>query len=284
KINPRAKEIDAKDTADILKTMNTEDMETVLAVSRALEQIKQAADDAYWAVQGGGSIIYVGAGTSGRLGVLDASEMPPTFNVPQSLIRAIIAGGQRALTSSVEGAEDDEEAGRISIMDAKPPDMILGLSASGGAPFVLAALKEGKRKGLKCWLLTCNELEYDFLDGTINVITGPEIIAGSTRLKAGTATKLVLNMLSTTVMIKLGRVYNGYMIDVVPSNKKLKRRSIKIIQEVTGCSDEEAIQLFKKSNGNSKRAILMHLKGVTLERANTLLTQSEGSLRKALLS
>jgi N-acetylmuramic acid 6-phosphate etherase len=184
----------------------------------------------------------------------------------------------------VEGAEDDEEAGRKAVSGIKEKDMLLGITASGETLFVLSALKEGKKKGAKCWLLTCVNREYDFLDGVIRVFVGPEIISGSTRLKAGTATKMVLNMISTAIMIKLGGVYKGYMVDVVPSSKKLLNRALQIIQNVTGCSHEEAEVLFEKSGGNAKTAIVMYLKGLSYEDTRELLKKSGGWLRKALES
>ena len=194
----------------------------------------------------------------------------------------MIAGGNRALTEAVEGAEDDEDAGIEAVSGVSDKDMLIGITASGTTPFTLAALKEGKRRGAKCRLLTCNDVRYDFLDGIIKLLAGPEIIAGSTRLKAGTATKIVLNMISTAVMIRLGKVYKGYMVDVVPSNKKLRKRAVRIIQEITGCRIGEADVLLDRSGGNAKTAILMRLKGLSCEEAKGLLERSYGSLRKAL--
>ncbi len=195
---------------------------------------------------------------------------------------AIIAGGNRAVTNCVEGAEDDREAGKEAASDVKETDMLLGITASGKTPFVISALQEGKHHGARCWLLTCNDIDYNFLDGVIKVIVGPEIIAGSTRLKAGTATKMVLNMISTATMIQLGGVYKRYMIDVVPSSKKLINRALTTIKEITGCSQKDAILLLEKSGNNPKTAVLMYLKQLSYEEAGKLLEECEGSLRKAL--
>jgi N-acetylmuramic acid 6-phosphate etherase len=262
--------------------MNEEDSIVVESVSKARDNICGAIEDAIRTIESGGSLTYIGAGTSGRLGMLDASEIPPTFNVSPDIIRAIIAGGKRALTKSIEGAEDDEGAGKRAVSDIRAKDMLLGITASGKTPFVIAALKKGKTLGARCWLLTCNNVAYNFLDGIIKVLVGPEVIAGSTRLKAGTATKIVLNMISTATMIRLGRVYKGYMVDVTPSNTKLIKRSLKIIQNITGCTHEKAKTLLKKSGGNVKTALLMNLKGLSYKDAKLHLKQAGGSLKRAL--
>jgi len=280
--NPHSKEIDALPIEEIIRIMNEENLLVTEAVRAASDSISLAVRDAVNTIRSGGRLIYIGAGTSGRLGVLDASEIPPTFNVSPDAVRGMIAGGNRALTEAVEGAEDDEDAGIEAVSGVSDKDMLIGITASGTTPFTLAALKEGKRRGAKCRLLTCNDVRYDFLDGIIKLLAGPEIIAGSTRLKAGTATKIVLNMISTAVMIRLGKVYKGYMVDVVPSNKKLRKRAVRIIQEITGCRIGEADVLLDRSGGNAKTAILMRLKGLSCEEGKGLLERSDGSLRKAL--
>ena len=280
--NPHSKEIDALPIQEIIRIMNEENLLVTEAVRAASDSISMAVRDAVNAIRSGGRLIYIGAGTSGRLGVLDASEIPPTFSVSPDVIRGIIAGGNRALTEAIEGAEDNEEAGIEAVADVSDRDMLIGITASGTTPFTLAALKEAKRRGAKCWLLTCNDVEHNFLDGIIKLLAGPEIVAGSTRLKAGTATKIVLNMISTAAMIQLGKVYKGYMVDVVPSNKKLRTRAVRIIREVTECRLEEAETLLDRSGGNAKTAILMHLKGLSREEAKGLLERAAGSLRKAL--
>ena len=281
-MNPHSRLLDALPVNEIITLMNYENLRVMNSINSAKSSISSAINDAVTAIQSGGSLIYIGAGTSGRLGVLDASEIPPTFGVTPDTIKAIIAGGERAITSAVEGAEDDEDAGIKAVAGTTQKDMLLGITASGSTPFTISALREGKRRGAKCWLLTCNDITYDFPDGIINLPVGPEIIGGSTRLKAGTTTKIVLNMISTAAMIKLGRVYKGYMVDVIPSNKKLRKRALRIIQEITGCESEEAETLLDKSGGNAKTSILMYMKGLSYEDARELLRLSDDSLRKAL--
>jgi N-acetylmuramic acid 6-phosphate etherase len=281
-LNPSAREIDALEVEGIVGLMSMEDSKVVAAVWAAAPQICAAARDAVNALRAGGSLVYAGAGSSGRMGVLDASEMPPTFNVPPHMVRGVIAGGAPALTRSIEGAEDDEDEGRRAVREVSSRDMLLGISASGKTPFVIAALREGKARGARCWLLTCNETAWDFLDGVITVIVGPEVVAGSSRLKAGTATKMILNMISTAAMIKLGRVYKGWMVDVVPVNTKLRMRALGIIRDVTGCTSHDAVELLNASGGNAKTAILMHLKGILKAEAEARLENAGGSLRAAL--
>ncbi|MBF0337480.1 MAG: N-acetylmuramic acid 6-phosphate etherase [Nitrospirae bacterium] len=283
-INPSCTDIDALTVEEIFAVLNAEDATVATAVRAAGMDICQAIEDAIRTLSCGGRLFYAGAGTSGRLGVLDASEMPPTFSVGSDMIQAIIAGGPAAITTSVEGAEDDEQAGVRAIADLKSGDMLIGITASGTTPFVLAALKEARRRGIKGWLLSCNDVSCDFVDGTIVVATGPEVVSGSTRLKAGTATKMVLNMISTITMIRLGRVYNGYMVDVVPSNAKLRRRALRIVQELTGCSSNRARELLETDQvtGNAKTAILMQLRGVGYQQATEMLRRAGGGLRRAL--
>ncbi|KJU84460.1 N-acetylmuramic acid 6-phosphate etherase [Candidatus Magnetobacterium bavaricum] len=281
-INPRCTEIDSLGVAEIFSIINAEDATVATAVREAGVDICRAIEAAEETLRAGGRLFYIGAGTSGRLGVLDASEMPPTFSVGRDLIQAIIAGGPAAITTSAEGAEDDEQAGISAIADLTQRDMLIGITASGKAPFVLAALKEGRRKALKTWLLTCNDVSCDFVDGTIAVLTGPEVVSGSTRLKAGTATKMVLNMISTITMVRLGRVYRGYMIDVVPSNDKLRRRALQTVQEITGCSGDRAGELLELAAGSAKTAILMQLRGLNYQQAVGMLQRAGGGLRQAL--
>ncbi|MCC6545119.1 MAG: N-acetylmuramic acid 6-phosphate etherase [Nitrospirae bacterium] len=279
---PHSSLLDTLPFDEIITLMNYENLRVMNTINSAKSSISSAINDAAAAIQSGGSLIYIGAGTSGRLGVLDASEIPPTFGVTPDTIKAIIAGGERAITNAVEGAEDDEDEGRKAVNGVTQRDMLLGITASGSTPFTISALREGKRRGAKCWLLTCNDTAYDFTDGIINLPVGPEIIAGSTRLKAGTATKIVLNMISTAAMIKLGKVYKNYMVDVIPSNTKLRKRALNIIQEITACGGEEAETLLDQSGGNAKTSILMYMKGLSCEDAKDLLKLSGDSLRKAL--
>lgn len=290
--NPKAEDIDALPIDQALYLMSDEDASVVYAVRSAIPAITKAVNEAVDAIKSGGKIFYAGAGTSGRLGVLDASELPPTFGVPPDLFTAIIAGGGAAIRTAVEGAEDDTEASRNSAAAVTGRDFVLGISASGRTPFVLSFLYESKQRGAQCWLLTSNDVKppftihdslftvHDFLpDGIIKTITGPEIIAGSTRLKAGTATKLALNMFSTAVMIRLGGVYKGLMVDVVPSNKKLVERAENIIMEITGCNKEEASEYLKLSGMRPKTAIVMKGRGVSREDAENLLKNAGGLLR-----
>lgn len=281
-INPHSRFLDTLPVDEIISHMNYENLRVMNTINSAKGSITAAIHDAVTAIQSGGSLIYIGAGTSGRLGILDASEIPPTFGVSPEVVKAIIAGGERAITNAVEGAEDDEDAGIKAVSGIGEKDMLLGITASGSTPFTISALKEGKRRGAKCWLMTCNDVTYDFPDGIINLPVGPEIIGGSTRLKAGTITKLVLNMISTAAMIKLGKVYKGYMVDVIPSNRKLRKRALRIIEEITGCDSGEAETLLDKSGGNAKTSILMYMKGLSCEDAGELLKLSGDSLRKAL--
>ena len=273
--------IDACSIEEVVNLMSSEDLNVVKSVQKAKPDICRAVEDAVRTLKSGGRLIYIGAGTSGRLGVLDASEIYPTFGVSDR-VKAIIAGGDRAVQSAVEGAEDSAEGGVRSVKDVRENDMLLGITASGKTPFVIAALREGKHRGATCWLLTCNDIKYDFLDGVINVMTGPEIIAGSTRLKAGTATKMVLNMISTVTMIRSGHVYRGRMIDVVPSSKKLISRALTIIRDITNCNSEDAKHYLEMSNNNPKTAVLMMLKKMNAEDAGNLLQEYNGSLRQAL--
>ncbi|MEO5357087.1 MAG: N-acetylmuramic acid 6-phosphate etherase [Nitrospirae bacterium YQR-1] len=281
-LHQKCKGLDCQPVAGIFDLMSADNAAVVRAVEAAREPICRAIEDAYNTIRAGGTLLYVGAGTSGRLGVLDASEMFPTFSAPPSMIQAVIAGGADALTMPIEGAEDSAEAGTEAVKMITANDMVLGITASGTAPYVIAALKEAKHRGAKIWLLTCNDCTCDFCPDVINIVTGPELIAGSTRLKAGTATKMALNMISTITMIKLGRVYDGYMVDVIPSNKKLKKRAARIISEITGCSKERAAGLISESGGNPKTAVLMELRKLSKEEAAIALQNSGGSLRAAL--
>ncbi|MEK7850502.1 MAG: N-acetylmuramic acid 6-phosphate etherase, partial [Deltaproteobacteria bacterium] len=267
-INPASRDLGTKSIAEIIEIMNSEDKKAVEAVYQAREQIEKAIEAVVEIFSNGGRLFYVGAGTSGRLGVLDASECPPTFSAPPDMVQGIIAGGEPALKKAVEGAEDDEEAGRQAIHEngVKKGDMVIGISASGLAAFVSGALEEGMMIGAKTWLLTCNKNIEPFVksmvDGIIAIDTGTEVISGSTRLKAGTATKLVLNMITTISMVKMGKVYGNLMVDVNPTNKKLKERAVRIISEVAGCSKEDAKELLERSGNRPKVAVVMKMKSM----------------------
>jgi N-acetylmuramic acid 6-phosphate etherase len=279
--NHASKGIDALSVIEVLNLMHREDAHALDAVGASLADIESAVHDAVRTIRSGGRVFYIGAGTSGRLGVLDAAEIQPTFGSDR--FRAIMAGGESAVTGAVEGAEDDEAAARKAVADIRAGDMAVGVSASGRTLFVVAALKESKKSGALCWLITCSKFEKPpFLDGTVVLDTGPELVAGSTRLKAATATKLALNMISTATMISLGGVYDGLMVDVVPSNRKLIERAEGIVMQITGCGREEASELLKKSGMKSKTAALMKIKGISKNEAERLLEEAGGSLRQAL--
>jgi N-acetylmuramic acid 6-phosphate etherase len=281
--NPISREIDALPVAEVLRIMHNEDRVAVEAVEKQLQSIECMVEDAVSAVRSGGRVIYAGAGTSGRLGVLDASEIPPTFS--SNAFDSKIAGGEAALLRAIEGAEDNEESGIDAASDIDPNDMAVGISASGTTPFVLSFLSESKKRGAKCWLITCSDIDcYPFLDDMITLLTGPEVIAGSTRLKAATATKLVLNMLSTATMVELGGVYDGLMIDVAPTNRKLVNRAERIITQITGCPEEDAARYLELSGMRAKVAVVMIKKDVSKEEAESLLKNTGGSLRKILSS
>ena len=301
-INPDSKDLDIKSIAEIIEIMNNEDRRAVEAVTQAKERIEKAIAAVVETFNNGGRLFYIGAGTSGRLGVLDASECPPTFSAPPEMVQGIIAGGDTALRKAVEGAEDDEEAGRQAIHEngVSQGDMVIGISASGLAAFVSGALEEAKMVGAKVWLLTCNpdfgmrNAECGFklktqnselkthLDGIIAIDTGAEVIAGSTRLKAGTATKLVLNMITTISMVKTGKVYGNLMVDVNPTNKKLKERAVRIISEVAQCGMDEAGKLLVASGNKPKGAIVVKIKGLERAAAERLLAEHNGILREAI--
>ena len=278
--HPSSRGLDTLVPAALVKLMSLENEAATRAVSLALPDIAKAVDSAVQAIKGGGKVYYVGAGTSGRLGVLDASEMGPTFGV--SHFKAVMAGGTAAITDPVEGAEDDEEAGRSAASVINKNDMAIGITASGRTPFVLAFLKAAKSRGASSWLLACSEVSHDFLDGTIITPTGPEIISGSTRLKAGTATKMALNMISTATMVALGGTYDGLMVDVAPTNAKLIDRAERIIMKIAGCNRKKAGHALSASGMKTKVAALMAARDLDADEASARLEASGGSLRRAL--
>jgi N-acetylmuramic acid 6-phosphate etherase len=266
----------------MLEAMHTGDREACEAVGLALKDIEAAVHDAIACLRSGGRLWYAGAGTSGRLGVLDASEVPPTFGV--DLFGAIMAGGDSAVFRSVEGAEDDEEAGHKAALGLglKPASMVMGISASGQTPFVLGFLRAAHGLGCRCWLLLCSYAPSPgFVHGVIRIPTGPEVLAGSTRLKAGTATKMALNMLSTASMAHLGGVYDGMMVDVTPTNAKLKARAVRMISDIAGCDEAEASEALRASGMRVKVAALMIKSGLAAMDAGDRLKKAGGSLRKA---
>jgi len=278
--------LDTLQTLSILQVMNSQDANVASAVAVEIPNISRAVRRIAASFRCGGRLIYVGAGTSGRLGVLDASECPPTFGTDTSMVQAIIAGGDAALTTSVEGAEDDVDAGALAIAqrDVNDKDTVVGISASGRTPFVCSALRRAGQRGAATVALVNNrdtEMERIALI-TIAPIVGPEVLAGSTRLKAGSAQKMVLNMLSTCSMIEVGKTYGNLMVDVQATNVKLVARAHRIVREVTGVMPEVVDRALSDADGNAKVAIVMIARSVDVKTAKELLSASGGMLRKAL--
>jgi N-acetylmuramic acid 6-phosphate etherase len=261
-------------------------MEVPRAVGQALPQIVPAIEAVAERLAAGGRLIYLGAGSAGRMGVLDAAEIPPTFNTPDKMVRAIIAGGGEALRVAVEGAEDDTAAGRkvVAANDITAGDAVVGIAASGRTPFVLAAVRAARQRGALTVGLSCNrdaalsaEAQYP-----IEVLVGPEVVAGSTRLKAGTAQKLVLNMISTISMVRLGKTYGNLMVDLKVTNAKLRDRALRIIQRITHASRPEAEAALEASSLDIKAAVMMVGNGSTVDNATQLLATHDGRLRNAV--
>jgi len=273
-------------TTQCLELMNRADSDVPAAVAKEIPAIARVVDAISSALQSGGRLFYIGSGTSGRLGVLDAAECPATFHAPPELVQAIIAGGDVALRRSVEAAEDDPAAGARDLIDAgfSKNDALAAISASGRTPYVLGAVAEARRLGaLTCGLsCTANSELSRAVDYPIEPLSGPEVLTGSTRLKAGTATKLVLNMISTAVMVKLGAVYGNLMVNVEPSNSKLEDRARRIIEQVAGVSFERASELLEQGGRNVRTAIIMGKKGVPRQQAEELLARAGGRLGEAL--
>jgi N-acetylmuramic acid 6-phosphate etherase len=286
KINPATLAIDKTPVGDIIDIVVNEDRKVVAAVHKEREKIAHGIEIITQALRKGGRVIFVGAGTSGRLGVVEAAEMPPTFGTPPRLVQAIMAGGQAAVFQAKEGVEDNyEEGGRsIARLRLSSRDVVIGVSASGITPFVRGALTRGRKAGAKIIFVTCwpgSELGT-FVDLLIAPAVGPEIIAGSTRLKAGTATKMVLNMLTSVSMIKWGKTYGNLMVDVQTGSEKLKDRAKRILGVVTGLDQTEAEALLKRARWNVKAAIVMEKAGLTLPQALKRLRKADNSIREAL--
>ncbi|WP_330458493.1 N-acetylmuramic acid 6-phosphate etherase [Streptomyces sp. NBC_00820] len=283
---PELAEIDRLPTLGIARLMNGEDAGVAAAVGTRLPQIAAAIDAIAPRMTRGGRLLYAGAGTAGRLGVLDASECPPTFNSPPGQVVGLIAGGPAAMVTSVEGAEDSAEMARADLdaLDLTPDDTVVGISASGRTPYAIGAVEHARALGALTVGLSCNEHSAlaAAAEHGIEVVVGPELLTGSTRLKAGTAQKLVLNMLSTITMIRLGKTYGNLMVDVRASNEKLRARSRRIVSLATGASDAETERALTESGGEVKNAILVILAGVDGPTAARLLEESGGHLRAAL--
>lgn len=278
--------IDTSSTTEIVTLITSEDQHVIRAVQEEIPHIVQAADLLTEVLKQGGRIIYMGSGTSGRLGVLDAAELLPTFGVGEDQVKALIAGGTKAMFIPVEHAEDDQEAGLRDFLNENPSskDALLAISASGRTPYVMAPLKKAKEMGLVTIGLTCNGNSEiaEVAQVTIAPVVGPEVVTGSTRMKAGTAQKIVLNTLSTTIMIKLGKVYQNLMVDMSPTNEKLQQRAVHIVAEATGISAQQAKKVLEEADFNIKSAIVMVQGECDLETAQDLLAQAEGVVGKAL--
>lgn len=277
--------IDEVSTEEMLRIANTEDAKVAPAVGREIPAIAKAVDRIAARLRAGGRLIYIGAGTSGRLGILDASECPPTFGVPLDLVQGIMAGGLEAVFRTFEGEEDKEEPGVAAIRSAATAnDVVMGIAASGRTPYTIAAVAEARRMGCLTVALSCNPGSPlgAAAEIAIEPVVGPEVVSGSTRLKAGTAQKLVLNMISTGVMIRLGKVYSNLMVDMVASNAKLKERAKRIVMQATGADDAAAARALAEAGDRAKVAIVMLLAGVSVAKAEAALTLADGQVRAAV--
>lgn len=286
KRNENSLNIDLMDVRGIIETINNEDKTVAFAIEKELDSIEAIVKDMIEVYKAGGRIIYMGAGTSGRLAVVDSVECPPTYGTDPERIVALIAGGQRAFTKAVENAEDDYSLGRSELekINFSKDDYLLGIAASGRTPYVLGGLAYARELAAKTGSLSCNKGSKisEVSNRSIEVAVGPEVVTGSTRMKAGTAQKLVLSMMSTTLMVSVGKVYSNLMVDVKITNKKLEERAINIVIEVTGCEREKAIEKLGEAKGHAKTAIVMILLGVSYEEATTKLIEADGSIRKTV--
>lgn len=284
--HPDTTNLDLMSTIEIIKLMNEEDKKIPLAIAKVLPEIEQAITAVVHALKSGGRLFYVGAGTSGRIGLLDAVECPPTFSTSPKLVQAILAGGANAVMIAIEGAEDDLSLGAVELQKQQLTnrDVVIGIAASGRTPFVKGALIYAQQLGAKTISLVSNahSVISEHADIAIEVITGPEILTGSTRLKAATAHKQILNMITTTTMIMLGKVYKNLMVDVHASNFKLRERAKQIVCEVTGVSYSQAESVLEQNNYQVKLAIVVLLTNTTIEEATELLAQAEGHVRRAV--
>jgi len=280
--NDASLDIDAKSSLEIVTIINNEDKKVPVAVTQILGEIAALVDDIVAAFKKGGRLIYIGAGTSGRLGVLDASECPPTYGVEPGMVVGLIAGGQEALTKSIESAEDRAEEGvrELKALGFCEKDVLVGITASGQAPYVLGALEYARDIGAVTGAISCNanSKTFDYARHRLYANVGPEVVTGSTRMKSGTVQKLILNMLSTAAMIRMGKVYKNLMVDLRPVNHKLTLRSIRLIREVTGCTEEEARESFEASGKRPKTAIVMVLLKKDRDEAEKLLKEADGHI------
>ena len=287
KINPATRHIDTMTTLEMVSVINQEDVKVATAVGRELPAIAKAIDIITDRLKRGGRLFYAGAGTSGRLGVLDASECPPTFGTKPELVQGLIAGGRDAMFVAKEGAEDSEQlaADNLSAVGLNEKDALVALAASGRTPYSIGALKYARARGAAAIALVCSPNSPMSREAVLTIcpLPGPEVITGSTRLKAGTAQKLVLNMLSTGIMIKLGKVYGNLMVDVQATNQKLAERSKLIVMEATGCSRAEAEAALDSTEGSAKLAIFLLLSGLDVQTAKQKLKAADGYVAKALM-
>ena len=284
--NPRSVDIDLFPTERVLKIINSEDATVAPAVAAAISDIAKLVDAALDSIRAGGHIIYAGAGTSGRIALTDAAEMPPTFSAPTEWIQAVMAGGPKAIEKAIEGSEDDADKAAADLKAKKlaSNDLVIGIAATGSTPYTLAALEFAKAKGAKTAAIVCaeNSPMSKIADVTIHVAVGPEVISGSSRMKAGTAQKLVLNMFSTALMVRLGMTYSNWMINVSMSNQKLRERGKHMLQEILGVKPDDAEKLVQASGSNLKIAVIMGATGCDRKEAEKQLAASNGNLRAAL--
>lgn len=292
--NPASMDIDARSIAEIIQVINDEDKKVAVAVETQAEHISKAIELVVKAFKAGGRLLYVGAGTSGRLGVLDAVECPPTYGTDPELIQGIIAGGKEAMFKAQEGAEDKEENGAAEIdrLNIGPKDVVCGIAASLRTPFVIGAVKQAKKRGARTLYVTTNPRETLYsqqfaelaqaVDVAICPVVGPEVIMGSTRMKSGTAQKLVLNIITTTAMVRLGKVYENMMIDLQMTNLKLRERAKRVVMTITGISYDSAAEFLEKADGHVKTALVMIKAGVSKEEAQRRLTDADGFVRAAI--
>ena len=284
--NPNSMYVDSLSALEIVQLMNEEDKQVPLAIEKCLPQIAQAVECIVAAFQQGGRLVYIGAGTSGRLGVLDASECPPTFGVSPEMVKGIIAGGERALRHPIEGAEDSKAQAVVDLQTIQfsSKDVLVGIAASGRTPYVIGALEYAKSLGSVTVSIASNpnSAMANIVDIAIDTVVGPEVLTGSSRLKSGTAQKLVLNMLTTASMILMGKCYQNLMVDVQASNEKLKARAIRIVMQATDCDKALAEETLKQADQNAKLAIMMILSGLDRAQAEALLEKHQGKLQLAL--
>ncbi len=286
KQNPHSMDIDKLSTSEILELINKEDSLISTAVQKVLPEVEKVVEFAITALKNSNRIIYIGAGTSGRLGILDASEIPPTFSAPREWFAGVIAGGTEAVFRSIEAAEDKPQDAKRDLNNTgmKKGDVLIGIASSSTTPYVIAGLKYGKQIGCRTVFLICNPIpvESENFDVIISVDVGPEIITGSTRMKAGTATKLILNMISTTTMVKMGKVYGNLMVDLKVVNEKLRDRGTRIIEKLTDLNYKEAGKVLKDSGGSVKTALVMVKEACSKAKAKELINRYDGNLRQII--